>query len=293
MDPFEAWQRLQGILTGWIVESNSESEMQTLLKDKSIDLDRRDGSGRTLLDYIISVANERGANQDRCLARADSLIKHGANPNTADKRGWTPLHQCAVDGNMRMVKYLVTNGAKVNVANDEGHLPLDLALMKKNHQIAQYLEAQSGNLKSLCRLAIRDCMGKRRTYNQIDQLPLPSSLKLFVNYGNPFPGWKATLYVPCPWTTTDISSGLVDTNEVKQFIEDNAHHEFLKEQTAKKPFTNDALAEIIEALYYHDAFKTIDYQEQLARKPRYSMEALPKDEETQSPSFIKRLLKYI
>lgn len=211
---------------------------------------------------------------------ASLLIKYGSDINSTDKEGWTVIHQCAVVGNLTMLQFFVHSGANVTVANNEGKQPIDLALMKGHTPIVRYLEVQSKSLRCLCRLSIREAMGKR-TYNRINELPLPSSLLLFVNYGNPYPGWAASIYVPCPWSNNDIIKGTVDKQEVLEFLDENASKEFIEERcdVTKKLVTSDELAELVEALYFWEAFKTIDYEEPVARKPRYSLEKIPDDDE--------------
>ena len=224
---------------------------------------------------------------------ASLLIQYGADVNATDKSGWSVVHQCAINGDLTMMQFFIYKGAKSNMINNEGQMPLDLAVLKGYTHIVRYLEVQSKSLKCLCRLAIRDAMGKR-SYNRINELPLPSSLKLFVNYGSPFPGWTVSVYVPCPWSKTEIVKGNIDKLEVLRFIEENASREFVEERCdeGKKMYlTNDELAEIIEALYFWEAFKTIDYEEPIARKPRYSLEKLPDDEMTENSQQLKYLTK--
>ena len=39
--------------------------------------------------------------------RVKELLKKGANPNTQDKYGWTPLHKAALRGHVDVVKLLL------------------------------------------------------------------------------------------------------------------------------------------------------------------------------------------
>jgi len=59
------------------------------------------------------------------------LRKHGANVNASLTRknasGWTALHYATVNGDTKLVKYLIWRGANVNKATAEGSSPLFLA----------------------------------------------------------------------------------------------------------------------------------------------------------------------
>jgi ankyrin repeat protein len=59
------------------------------------------------------------------------LRKNGANVNAALTRknalGWTALHYASVNGDIKLVKYLIKYGANVKKATAEGSSPLFLA----------------------------------------------------------------------------------------------------------------------------------------------------------------------
>lgn len=213
---------------------------------------------------------------------AKDLLDNGSNPNSADQKGWTIIHQCAMVGDLTLLTLCMLYGANSSLYNHGGQLPVDLAYLKKHDHIVDYLEKHSLSLKRLCRVSIRDAMGPR-TYNKINELPLPPSQKLFINYGNPFVGWVGTLYIPRPWTDDDIRSGRVDKGDVLAFFVTNASSEFMKEKEIEDKWQNltfSDLAELLESLYFWESFKTIDYEEPLARKPRYALEKLTlRDEE--------------
>lgn len=189
-----------------------------------------------------------------------------------DRKGWSILHQCASMGNLPLLQLCVQWGGDVGIANDQGHQPIDIAKMKKHAPLVRYLEIQSGSLRCICRLAIREAMGKR-TYNMLDVLPLPPMVKLFVNYGIPYQGWKAPMMVDRPWTEEEILRGTVANSEVREFIEEVADPEFIKDKKLDKTTTPDELAELMESLYFWESFKTISYEEPIPRKPRYSMDS--------------------
>ncbi len=205
--------------------------------------------------------------------KAQILLSHGANPNIKDRHGWTIIHQCAAIGNLPMLQVFIRGGGVTNMPNNEGKLPLDLAVLKHHQPVVNYLEKQSCSLKQFCRHSIREAMGKR-TYNKINELPIPSTLKLFVNYQNPYPGFLATVMVPRPWSEEEILNGEAENEEVKIFFEENASNEFNTEKKTNTigPKTSiEELAVMMENLYFWESFKTIEYEDQPARPPRYRM----------------------
>lgn len=214
------------------------------------------------------------------------LLRSGANPNLADQRGWTIIHQCAMFGDLKFLQLCVYFGANVNLRNLEGQQPIDLALLKQHTHIVQYLEIQGLSLKAQCRRVIREAMGPSGTYRRINELPLPSSQKFFVNYGNPFPGSTLPVFVPRPWTEEEITSQKVSRLQVVEFIENNASPEFIEEKKFRRRETIsvEELAAMFESLYFWEAFKNIDYEEPLARKPRYSLERVDIQKSHEEPS---------
>ena len=218
------------------------------------------------------------------LQKAKILLDHGGNPNIADKFGWTVVHQCAYNGDLPLMEMLVRKGANIRLRNRRNQLPVEIAAIRGHAPLVQYLEEQSCDLKSLCRLAIRDAMGKR-TYNRINELPLPSLLKLFINYGNPYNGWEAILVPPTPWSNEELQEGRVKPQEVRSFICENACEDFLEEHAeVLKGKNGTSLPQLIEAfqsLYLWEEFKTVNYQEPPARTPRYKLEKLKEEQEVE------------
>lgn len=56
-----------------------------------------------------------------------ALIKAGADPNSWDNAGNTPVHVAAAAGNVDMLKALAESGAKLEMANRDGKTALDIA----------------------------------------------------------------------------------------------------------------------------------------------------------------------
>lgn len=56
-----------------------------------------------------------------------ALIAAGADPNSWDSSGATPMHVAATAGNVDMIRALFENGAKLDLANRDGKTALDIA----------------------------------------------------------------------------------------------------------------------------------------------------------------------
>ena len=57
--------------------------------------------------------------------KVEHLIKEGADPNTQDNNGWTPLHEVAQRNNIEILRLLLDAGANPNVpGGDENYTPL-------------------------------------------------------------------------------------------------------------------------------------------------------------------------
>lgn len=70
---------------------------------------------------------------------AQMLLDCGANVNAVDIEGSTPLHFNSIEGNLKMVKFLVKNGANLFIEDDTGNKPVDVA---KNNEIYNFLKRE-------------------------------------------------------------------------------------------------------------------------------------------------------
>lgn len=73
------------------------------------------------------------------------LTDRGANPNTADKNGVTPLQIASNLGFVEGVEALLKAGANVDVANNTGETPLISAILQRNVAMARLLLTNGAN----------------------------------------------------------------------------------------------------------------------------------------------------
>ena len=62
----------------------------------------------------------------------DLLLKHGANPNTKDDAGLSPLHWAVVRGNRVCIRKLIEAGADISAKDVEGRTAKDMAVELKS-----------------------------------------------------------------------------------------------------------------------------------------------------------------
>jgi len=58
------------------------------------------------------------------------LIERGADVNTRDMLGWTPLRDAARCGHREVVKLLLEHGAQVHALNGDGRTPFQVSPQK-------------------------------------------------------------------------------------------------------------------------------------------------------------------
>jgi len=72
------------------------------------------------------------------------LLEHGADPNIQNKDGWppgsTPLHKAASGGYVDVVRLLLVHGADPTVKDEDGKTPLDLARAEGYHGVVSLIE---------------------------------------------------------------------------------------------------------------------------------------------------------
>uniref|UniRef100_A0A8D2KML0 Ankyrin repeat and SOCS box containing 5 n=1 Tax=Urocitellus parryii TaxID=9999 RepID=A0A8D2KML0_UROPR len=94
----------------------------------------------------------------------------------------TPLHAAAQQSSTEIVNLLLEFGADINAKNTELLRPIDVST--SNSMVERILlqhEATPSSLCQLCRLCIRNCIGRPRLH-LIPQLQLPTLLQNFLQY---------------------------------------------------------------------------------------------------------------
>ncbi|CAJ0578126.1 unnamed protein product, partial [Mesorhabditis spiculigera] len=80
------------------------------------------------------------------LQEVERLLNEGANPNSHNEDGLTPLHQCAIDDNQPIMKLLLSRGADVNSQDTEQWTPLHAAACCAHISVVRILIDKGANL---------------------------------------------------------------------------------------------------------------------------------------------------
>jgi ankyrin repeat protein len=102
---------------------------------------------RTLLDRYPGLVGARGTNgndllglgtDDRAIVR--ELLARGADPSSANDRGWTPLHQAGYGNDSELARLMLEAGARTDTyGHGEGGTPLAAALFWGHREVAELL----------------------------------------------------------------------------------------------------------------------------------------------------------
>ena len=208
---------------------------------------------------------------------ANLLLSYRADPNSTYRDGWTAVHWCAKADDLELLKLIVSKGGRVNVKSKQNELPVDIAAKGWKQDVMMYCDKQSANLKQMSRAAILSHLGHRARATAW-KLPLPPKLRLFLNYGNPYPGYELVPIPEVPWTNEELQLNKPSKKELLNFLMTNADEEFLTDY--KLPSTAEMiddntqhnyhdLISALQSLYLYECFKPISYQEPPAREPRF------------------------
>ena len=202
------------------------------------------------------------------------LIRHGAELSKTVSTGWTVLHEAARHGDMPLIQLLLRHKMEPTIDTSiGGELPAELAFSHNHTNCAILLDTYTMSLKRQCRSRLLK-IGIGET---ICDLPIPMHLKLFLNYQNPFKGFKWTLTPQRPFFDSEIANEKIGSSEVLEFVHKYSSNQFVERNADvlknPKPKKTD-LIQVMNQLYTDGAFQCVDYTEPLPRPPRYSMEEL-------------------
>jgi ankyrin repeat protein len=101
----------------------------------------------TLLDRYPGLLSARGTNGNDLLGLATGdhaivaeLLARGADPSSANDRGWTPLHQAGYGNDTALARLLLAAGARSDLSgHGEGGTPLAAALFWGHREVAELL----------------------------------------------------------------------------------------------------------------------------------------------------------
>ncbi|KAL9961602.1 hypothetical protein ACROYT_G030573 [Oculina patagonica] len=109
------------------------------------------------------------------------LVKHGADVNSRDAEGFTPLHVAVIRGKIKVVKKLVELKADVNLATTDGKDAADLAELNEETEIAEYLQSKRRNGEGLVKNKATSKLSFIGTLSPVSLQQL-KSLKTYGNY---------------------------------------------------------------------------------------------------------------
>jgi len=121
-----------------------------------VDTDKRIEMIRLLLEKDAGIIDARAQRNQTALQLASEnaknfgivrfLVQNGADPNTKNTRGVTPLMQAVLGRNVEAVRFLIGAGAEVNAEDYQGQKVLNYAITNKNDEIYRMLKEAGATL---------------------------------------------------------------------------------------------------------------------------------------------------
>lgn len=139
--------------------------------------------------------SERNTEPDRRMALVETLLAAGAEPDLANQKGWTPLHQAAYSNNTVLAERILAAGATVDLeAYDDGGTPLVVALWWGHREVAALL---AGIAITPDNLRVAAGLGRVETLIEFfDSASTPTQAagrkRSFHRPHSGFPSWKPT-----------------------------------------------------------------------------------------------------
>ena len=136
--PFEEWYSLrQAVFTG------DFQKVSKLVAD-GVDINECDYNQSTALHYAALLCY--GTTQLEHGKIVDTLLKHGAGPNSQDREGATPLFYASIQESDAVTKMLLAFGADPDIPTKYGVTPLFAAATNGELEVADALLAYGANL---------------------------------------------------------------------------------------------------------------------------------------------------
>ncbi|CAG9463685.1 unnamed protein product [Pedinophyceae sp. YPF-701] len=112
--------------------SDGDAEaLEKLLKEKDVDVNKRDEEGRTALHFAC------GYGEKKC---AELLLEAGADVECQDDNKNTPLHYAAGYDQKELVELLLSKNASTSAKNDDKKTPMDVAEINERAEIVALLK---------------------------------------------------------------------------------------------------------------------------------------------------------
>ena len=198
---------------------------------------------------------------------AKYLLDNGLEVNKRDPlMGWSCVHVAASKGDLAFLQLVATYGMEANIRNKDGLLPASLAFNAGHFKCADYLDRKSLNLACSCRCVIISCLGKCPQMS-IKDLPIAKSMKIFLVYENPYPGFVTHYRPEMPFTREDLARENIHPAEIVEFIKKYATDKFLTTNQLENIPYEDLVA-IYNKLYRTDEFREVECTDEVI-KSRY------------------------
>ena len=114
------------------------------------------------------------SSDQRILEMTKLLVENGANINTRDESGYTPLHWSVFNRRQEVVKYLIMQGADPTAKSNDGQTALEFAISANYGDILKILDPSKGNIKQI--VIITDTCILRDTMNDVLYISLEDSI---------------------------------------------------------------------------------------------------------------------